>query len=132
MATLLPPPKRVKVYHGVPEPEKPAPEPIPNVVVQFVAEDDGKSLAPAVQLPANVSREDLELLVNRLSSKVRLSPMFLFIKLLAFAIVVLAAALSSSSPLLRTVITAASGKINLYTVVDEKHDASTTLHSQRL
>lgn len=70
MATLLPPPKRTKLYHGIPEPEKPEPAPSPNVVVQFVSEDDGNSLAPAVQLPANVSREDLELLVNRLASKV--------------------------------------------------------------
>ncbi|KAL5513198.1 RSA4 [Sanghuangporus vaninii] len=75
MATLLPPPKRPKLYHGVPEADRPspgetvAPESVPNVVVQFVSEEDGKSIAPAVQLPANVSREDLELLVNKLSSK---------------------------------------------------------------
>ncbi|KAH8100742.1 WD-repeat protein [Phellopilus nigrolimitatus] len=69
MAALLPPPKRAKLYHGIPEPAKIAPAPVPNIVVQFVAEGDGKSLAPAVQLPANVSREDLELLVNRLSTK---------------------------------------------------------------
>lgn len=68
MATLLPPPKRVKVYHGVPEPEPEIAQPSPNVVVQFVAEDDGRALAPAVNLPANVSREGLEALVNRLSS----------------------------------------------------------------
>ncbi|KLO19136.1 WD-repeat protein [Schizopora paradoxa] len=68
MASLLPPPKRAKLYHGVPEPEKPEPEPSPSIIVQFVAEDDGRSLAPAVQLPANVSREDLEVLVNKLSS----------------------------------------------------------------
>ena len=70
MATLLPPPKRPKLYHGIPEPEKVAPPPAPNVVVQFVNEDDQKSLAPAIQLPANASREDLELLVNKLSTKV--------------------------------------------------------------
>jgi hypothetical protein len=71
MATLLPPPKRQKVYNGIPEPEKVAVEQSPNVVVQFVSEDDGSALAPAVSLPANVSREDLQSLVNRLTSKVR-------------------------------------------------------------
>ena len=71
MATLLPPPKRQKVYNGIPEPEKVTVEQSPNVVVQFVSEDDGSALAPAVSLPANVSREDLQGLVNRLTSKVR-------------------------------------------------------------
>ncbi|TCD69074.1 hypothetical protein EIP91_008972 [Steccherinum ochraceum] len=69
MATLLPPPKRQKVYHGVPEPE---PEPVrasPHIVVQFVSEEDGQPLAPAVNLPANVSREGLEALVNKLNTK---------------------------------------------------------------
>jgi ribosome assembly protein 4 len=70
MATLLPPPKRQKVYHGVPEPEKVALEQSPNIVVHFVSEDDGSALAPAVSLPANVSREDLQSLVNTLTSKV--------------------------------------------------------------
>ena len=72
MATLLPPPKRVKVYHGVPEPEPEVPKPSPNIVVQFVSEDDGKPLAPAVNLPSNVSREGLEALVNKLSIQVSL------------------------------------------------------------
>ncbi|CCA72208.1 related to RSA4-WD-repeat protein required for maturation and efficient intra-nuclear transport or pre-60S ribosomal subunits [Serendipita indica DSM 11827] len=68
MATLLPPPKRRKLYHGVPEPEvKPAP-PVPNIVVQFVNEEDGKPLAPAVTLPADLKREQLETLVNKLSA----------------------------------------------------------------
>ena len=70
MATLLPPPKRQKVYHGVPEPEVVPTRPSPSIVVQFVSEDDGKQLAPAVNLPANVSREDLQMLVNRLSKNV--------------------------------------------------------------
>lgn len=70
MATLLPPPKRQKVYHGVPEPEPEAPKPSPNVVVQFVSEENGEPLAPAVNLPANVSREGLEALVNKLNTKV--------------------------------------------------------------
>jgi ribosome assembly protein 4 len=70
MATLLPPPKRQKVYNGIPEPEKVPIEQSPNVVVQFVSEDDGSALAPAVSLPANISREDLQSLVNRLTPKV--------------------------------------------------------------
>ena len=70
MATLLPPPKRQKVHHGVPEPELEAPTPASNVIVHFVSEDDGKSLAPAVSLPANVSREELEALVNKISAQV--------------------------------------------------------------
>jgi hypothetical protein len=72
MATLLPPPKRVKVYHGVPEPEPEVQKSSPNIVVQFVSEDDGNPLAPAVNLPSNVSREGLEALVNKLSSQVSL------------------------------------------------------------
>lgn len=71
MATILPPPKRQKVYHGIPEPEKEEPGPAPHIVVQFVNEDDGEPLAPAVNLPANVSREGLETIVNKLNTKVR-------------------------------------------------------------
>ena len=72
MATLLPPPKRKKLYHGI-EPPAPEPEaPVVNVVVQFISEDTGKPLAPAVNLPADLSREGLELLVNQLSNNVRL------------------------------------------------------------
>lgn len=70
MAALLPPPKRQKVYHGI---EPPAPEPqapVPNVVVQFVSEEDGQSLAPAVNVPADFAREGLEALVNKLSTQV--------------------------------------------------------------
>ncbi|KAE9411564.1 WD40 repeat-like protein [Gymnopus androsaceus JB14] len=67
MATLLPPPKRQKVYHGIPEPEPELPKPVRNILVQFVSEDDGSALAPAVNLPADVSREGLEVLVNKLT-----------------------------------------------------------------
>ena len=74
MATLLPPPKRQKVYHGVPEPELIPQRPSPHIVVQFVAEDDGQPLAPAVNLPANLSREGLEALVNKLNVKVSRKP----------------------------------------------------------
>jgi ribosome assembly protein 4 len=70
MATLLPPPKRQKAYHGIPEPEKPPVEQSPNIIVQFVSEDDGSALAPTVSLPANIPRDDLQGLVNRLTSKV--------------------------------------------------------------
>ncbi|KAF8316156.1 WD-repeat protein [Clavulina sp. PMI_390] len=72
MATLLPPPKRQKIYHDNDQ-NKPAPapaEPIPNVVVQFVSEDDeNELLGPAVTLPANFSREGLELLANKQSNQ---------------------------------------------------------------
>ena len=70
MATLLPPPKRVKVYHGIPEPEPELPKASPNIVVQFVSEENGEPLAPAVNLPANVSREGLEALLNKLNTQV--------------------------------------------------------------
>lgn len=70
MATLLPPPKRQKVYHGVPEPPKEEAKPSRNVVVQFVSEDDdGAPLAPAVNLPSNLNRAALENLVNQLTRK---------------------------------------------------------------
>ena len=72
MATLLPPPKRQKVYHGVPAPEPEAPKPAPHIVVQFVSEEDGQALAPVVNLPANVSREGLEAIVNKLNTTVSL------------------------------------------------------------
>lgn len=69
MATLLPPPKRQKVYHGVPEPEPEPIQPSPNIVVQFVNENGGALIAPAVNLPANVARQTLEALVNQLRTK---------------------------------------------------------------
>ena len=73
MASLLPPPKRQKVYHGIPEPEPEPPKPTPHVVVQFVSDENGEPLAPVVNLPANVSREGLEVLVNKLNTKVGIS-----------------------------------------------------------
>lgn len=73
MATLLPPPKRRKLYHGVPEPVKEPETPSPSIVVQFVNEEDGKALAPAVNLPADLSKEELESLLNKLSRQVRTS-----------------------------------------------------------
>ena len=75
MSVLLPPPKRQKVYHGIPEPENPQvlEEPVPNVVVQFVNDHDGTPLAPAVNLPANVTKDALEALVNKLRPQASLS-----------------------------------------------------------
>lgn len=70
MAALLPPPKRQKVYHGIEPPVPELPVPVPNVVVQFVSEEDGQPLAPAVSVPADFAREGLELLVNKLSKQV--------------------------------------------------------------
>lgn len=74
MATLLPPPKRQKYYHENDD-NKPVPvpaEPVPNIVVQFVSEDDENVLlGPAVTLPADFSREGLELLANKQSNQVR-------------------------------------------------------------
>ncbi|KAF8919507.1 WD-repeat protein [Mucidula mucida] len=68
MATLLPPPKRQKVYHGIEKPVEEPARPSPNILVQFVSDDDGSPIAPAVSLPANVSREGLEALVNKLKT----------------------------------------------------------------
>jgi ribosome assembly protein 4 len=75
MATLLPPPKRVKLTHGTARVPEVVPEPqeiAPTVVVQFVSEDDGRTLGPAVNLPADLGREGLEGLVNNLSGSVGL------------------------------------------------------------
>jgi ribosome assembly protein 4 len=84
MATLLPPPKRPKLYHGVAEPEPEPLKPSPNVVVQFVHEDNDTPIAPAVNLPANVAREGLEALVNQLRTKVGtdsiITPLYAFLK----------------------------------------------------
>jgi ribosome assembly protein 4 len=76
MSVPLPPPKRQKLYHGIPEPENPqiSEESVPNVVVQFVNDQDGSPLAPAVNLPANVTKDALEALVNKLRPQVSLPP----------------------------------------------------------
>ena len=70
MATLLPPPKRKKIDHTASKPEPEVSTPSPSVVVQFVADDDGSSIAPAVNIPANLTREALEALVNKLRPQV--------------------------------------------------------------
>ncbi|KAG6331511.1 hypothetical protein ID866_7575 [Astraeus odoratus] len=69
MASIVPPAKRQKVYHGIPEPPQEPPKPSPSIVVQFVNEHDATPIAPAVSLPANVARESLETLVNQLRTK---------------------------------------------------------------
>ncbi|KAG8728044.1 hypothetical protein FRC12_022060, partial [Ceratobasidium sp. 428] len=73
MATRLPPPKRIKLNNGVPikAAEPPQKALAPNVVVQFVSEDDGTSLAPAVNIPADFGRDGLEAMINKLASKAR-------------------------------------------------------------
>jgi ribosome assembly protein 4 len=68
MATRLPPPKRQKTYHGVPEPAPEPYKPAPNIVVEFVSDEDGSSLCPAVNIPANLTRENLEALLNKLKA----------------------------------------------------------------
>lgn len=75
MAAVVPPVKRQKLYHGIPEPPKEPLKPSPNVVVQFVDDHDGTAIAPAVNLPANVARESLEALVNQLRTKVSACPL---------------------------------------------------------
>ena len=70
MATLLPPPKRQKIENGIPVSEPVKTENTCNVIVQFVSEDDGVSFGPAVSLPADVSTEGLQTLVNNLKSQV--------------------------------------------------------------
>jgi ribosome assembly protein 4 len=70
MAALLPPPKRTKLYHGVPEPEPEVKAPVANVIVQFVSDEDGTPLAPAFSLSADLRRDGLELLANKFSKTV--------------------------------------------------------------
>ncbi|KAJ8583972.1 hypothetical protein M405DRAFT_936899 [Rhizopogon salebrosus TDB-379] len=67
MTTLLPLPKRLKLYHGVAQPEPPKVS--PNVVVEFVHEHDGMPIASVVNFPANVAHEGLEALINQLRTK---------------------------------------------------------------
>ncbi|KAK2464037.1 hypothetical protein APHAL10511_003981 [Amanita phalloides] len=66
MATILPPPKRKKLYHGIPEPPQEPTKQAPSIVVQFVSDHDGAQLAPAVSIPASLARDALEALVNKL------------------------------------------------------------------
>ncbi|KAF9506811.1 hypothetical protein BS47DRAFT_1378048 [Hydnum rufescens UP504] len=72
MATLLPPPKRAKIYHENSQIQAPLTPPVqsaPMIVVQFVSEDEETLLGPAVNLPADFSREGLEALANKQSGQ---------------------------------------------------------------
>jgi len=75
MSVLQPPPKRQKLYYGIPEPQTPVRASAPNVVVQFVTEEDGQALAPAVNLPSDLERDALESLVNKLTKSVGINPL---------------------------------------------------------
>ncbi|KIJ97667.1 hypothetical protein K443DRAFT_133770 [Laccaria amethystina LaAM-08-1] len=48
-----------------------APHQSPNIVVQSISEEDGRPLPPAVDIPANLPRESLEALLNKISIQVR-------------------------------------------------------------
>ncbi|KIY62036.1 WD40 repeat-like protein [Cylindrobasidium torrendii FP15055 ss-10] len=78
MATRLPPPKRQKLDNGAPRVVEKIERPSPNILVQFVSDDDNTPIAPAVSLPANVTREGLEALVNKLNKDDDDSVPFLF------------------------------------------------------
>ncbi|RXK35253.1 ribosome assembly protein 4 [Tremella mesenterica] len=67
MTTLLPPPKRLKSAYSQSLLPPPAPKQTPTVVIQFRNFSDGSDLGPSVNLPADTSREALQLLVNRLT-----------------------------------------------------------------
>lgn len=71
MATLFPPPKRQKVNYDPARvvPPTPAPE-MPHVVVHFRNAEDGTELGPAINLPADTSRDALQMLVNKLRGEV--------------------------------------------------------------
>lgn len=75
MATLLPPPKRQKSAYSQslkPRVTPPPETPIPSVVVQFRNAEDGSSLGPAINLPADTGRDALQMLVNKLRGEVSL------------------------------------------------------------
>ena len=71
MATLLPPPKRLKSAYSQslkPRVTPPPETPIPSIVVQFKNTENGDNLGPAVNLPADTSRDALQLLANKLTN----------------------------------------------------------------
>ena len=73
MATLLPPPKRLKsAYSQSLKPPAPvtAPTPIPSIVIQFKNAEDGSSFGPAINLAADTGRDALQMLVNKLRGEV--------------------------------------------------------------
>ncbi|KAG8961333.1 hypothetical protein FRC03_005507 [Tulasnella sp. 419] len=72
MATLLPPPKRIKRTHGTAEPRvepEPVTEQAPSVVVQLISEDDGTPMGAPINLQADLARDALELLANTLQGQ---------------------------------------------------------------
>lgn len=73
MATQLPPPKRQKSNYAksLLPPSAPEPEvPVPQIVVQFKNSENGQSLGPAINLPADTARDALQMLVNKLRGEV--------------------------------------------------------------
>ncbi len=76
MTTLLPPPKRQKIYLENDKNKPPTPPPAesaPNVIVQFVSEENGESpIGEVVNIPSDFSREALELLANKQANEVNL------------------------------------------------------------
>lgn len=70
MSTQIPPPpKRVRLTPSANTRDPSAPA--PTIVAQFKNAADGTLLGPALSLPADTSREGLELLVNSLRGTVR-------------------------------------------------------------
>ncbi|TYJ54402.1 hypothetical protein B9479_004912 [Cryptococcus floricola] len=68
MATQFPPPKRQRsAYAQSKDPKiEVVQKDIPSVVVQFKSAEDGSSLGPAINLPADTARDALQMLVNKL------------------------------------------------------------------
>ena len=75
MTTRLPPPKRQKIYleNDKNRPPTPPVESAPNVVVQFVSEENGETpMGDVVNIPSGFSREALELLANKQANEASL------------------------------------------------------------
>lgn len=53
----------------MPKVEEPAKD-VPSIVVQFKSAEDGSSLGPAINLPADTARDALQMLVNKLRGEV--------------------------------------------------------------
>ena len=73
MATLLPPPKRLKSAYSQSLKTPPPPTSsttAPSIVVQFRSAEDGASLGPAINLAADTGRDALQMLVNKLRGEV--------------------------------------------------------------
>lgn len=73
MATVIPPPpKRVKIAPSANTIDRSAAA--PTIIAQFRNSLDGTLLGPPLSLPADTTREGLELLVNNLRGSVRSLP----------------------------------------------------------